>query len=446
MDNPTDGWDQAPFWGPSETPTLRSGRTLPASATPGAPVPASPVPSTGPHRLPEEPPYGRQTVAAQPPPAPPAPLRRRLWPAATISFLSALVGALVVVGVLALTGTFDEEPVTVVAPTIVPPTVVQNPTTEIITGAADGGVAEAVGKKVVPSIVTVQVGSVIDGTFTPEATGSGVLLDREGHLVTNHHVVADADAASVTLHNGLIYEAEIIGTDPVTDLAVLKIDASALAPIDNGHATDLAIGQTAIAIGNPLGQEGGASLTVGVISALDRIVDFGPNEQSLYGMVQTDAPINSGSSGGALVDAEGALIGITSAIGVSQAGAEGIGYAIPVELVERVTAEIIEIGEVHHTFLGILGGDHLVDTPDGALAPGGAVIDSLFGDDSAAAAAGLADGDVIVRVGDDPVTSMQDLVVALRLYRVGDAVEVEVDRAGTSVATNVILIERPDDS
>jgi S1-C subfamily serine protease len=355
------------------------------------------------------------------------------------------VGAAAVIGILALSGTFDEEPVTIVAPAV-PPAVVQNPSTEIITGAADGGIAQAVGKKVVPSIVTVQVGTITDGTFIAEATGSGVILDQEGHVVTNHHVVADADAASVTLHNGLIYEAEIIGTDPVTDLAVLKIDAAAITSIENGEATDLTIGQTAIAIGNPLGQVGGASLTVGVISALDRIVEFGPNEPSLYGMLQTDAPINSGSSGGALVDAEGKLIGITSAIGVSQAGAEGIGYAIPVELVQRVTNEIIETGQVHHTFLGIMGGDHLTETPDGALAPAGAVIDSLFGDDSAAATAGLEDGDVIIRVGDSPVTSMQDLVVALRLYRIDDTVEVEVDRGGTRLTRSVILIERPDDS
>jgi S1-C subfamily serine protease len=359
--------------------------------------------------------------------------------------LAAVLGGLVVIAALALTGNFDDEPITVVAPPAptVPPTIVQAPTTESIPGTANDDVAVVVAQKVVPSIVTVDVGSVDDGALVATGSGSGVVLDHEGHVITNHHVVADAAAASVVLHDGRSYEADIIGSDALTDLAVLKIEATDLTPIDIGEATTLVIGETAIAVGNPLGQEGGASLTVGVISALDRIVAFGTSD-ILYGMLQTDAPINSGSSGGALVDGEGALIGITSAIGVSNAGAEGIGYAIPVELAQRVTDEIIETGLVRHSFLGIEGGNHFTETADGAIAPAGAVINSLLGGESAAAAAGLEDGDVIVRVGESSVTSMQDLVVALRLYRVGEEVEVEVIRDGAAVSRTVTLIERPE--
>lgn len=406
------------------------------------------MPATGPDRLPQEPPYGPPFETPDPldaPAAQPTPHRHRLWPTAVVAMFAAVLGGLVVIAALALTGNFNDEPITVVAPPAptVPQTIVQPPTTAIIPGTADGDVAVVVAEKVVPSIVTVDVGSVDAGALVATGSGSGVVFDREGHVITNHHVVADAEAASVVLHDGRSYEAEIIGSDELTDLAVLKIDATDLTPIDIGEATSLVIGETAIAVGNPLGQEGGASLTVGVISALDRIVAFGSGE-TLYGMLQTDAPINSGSSGGALVDGDGTLIGITSAIGVSDAGAEGIGYAIPVELVQRVTDEVIETGMVRHSFLGIEGGNHFTETADGAIAPAGAVINSLLGDESAAAVAGLEDGDVIVRVGESSVDSMQDLVVALRLYRVGEEVEVEVIRDGATVSHTVTLIERPE--
>ena len=200
----------------------------------------------------------------------------------------------------------------------------------------------------------------------------------------------------------------------------------------------------AVAVGNPLGQDGGASLTVGVISALSRTVVF-DSENALYGMLQTDAPITSGSSGGALVDESGKLIGITSAIGVSQAGAEGIGYAIPVELVERVTGEIIETGSVRHGFIGIIGTNYVADAEDGALVPAGAEITELWDDYSAAGDAGFVPGDAIVEVEGVRIRTMEDLVVQLRLFHVGDEILVTATRAGAPVTAAVILDERPDD-
>ena len=194
---------------------------------------------------------------------------------------------------------------------------------------------------------------------------------------------------------------------------------------------------------NPLGQEGGASLTVGVLSAFNRDVVFSDGSR-LSGMIQTDAPITQGSSGGALVDIDGALIGITSAIGVSEAGAEGIGYATPVEIVQRITDEIIDTGIVRHAFLGIEGQDHLATQADGAVKPDGAEIATLLSD-SAAGDAGLQQGDIIIRMDDVEVTTMQDLVLALRRYRVGSEVELEVVRNGQNVSAVVVLGERPDD-
>ncbi|MFV2000760.1 MAG: S1C family serine protease, partial [Acidimicrobiia bacterium] len=234
------------------------------------------------------------------------------------------------------------------------------------------------------------------------------------------------------------------GTDPLTDLAVLKISADNLVPVEFGSSDALVVGDPAVAIGNPLGQDGGSSVSVGIVSAFNRQVEFGDGSL-LHGMIQTDAAINSGSSGGALVDSEGKLIGITSAIGVSQAGPEGIGYAIPVELVERITAEIIETGDVQHPFLGVTVGTFLEQAPDGATTPSGSDIQTIEGTDSAAGIAGLEPGDVIVRIGDKEISNQTDLILAVRLYRVGDMVEFEALRDGVSMTFDVVMGQRPEE-
>src|SRR5665811_937339 len=295
--------------------------------------------------------------------APPAE-RRNTISTGAVAFMSAVVGAVAVVGLLALLGLFSTETAETAAPASGPTsaTVAQQVRTEIAGYEAAPDVAEAVAVKVFPSVVTVEVGNLEDGTLTLTGSGSGVILN-DGYVITSHHVVQDTTVSRIVLQDGRIYEAELVGSDAYTDLAVLKVVADGLTPIDFGSTEGLKIGQTAIAVGNPLGQVGGASETVGIISALSRMVQFG-NDSSLYGMLQTDAPITSGSSGGALVDAEGNLIGITSAIGVGRGGAEGIGYAIPIELVERVTSEIIERGTVHHTFVGIYGSDFVKTADD----------------------------------------------------------------------------------
>jgi S1-C subfamily serine protease len=270
------------------------------------------------------------------------------------------------------------------------------------------------------------------------------VITDDGYIITNHHVIEDTTVFRVVLQDGRTYDATLVGSDAYTDLAVLSVDIDHLSPIEFGSTDDLVVGQRAIAVGNPLGQEGGASLTEGVISALSRTVQFG-NDSALYGMLQTDAPITSGSSGGALVDVSGKLIGITSAIGVGRGGAEGIGYAIPVELVKRVTSEIIETGTVHHTFIGIYGQDYVDTAEDGALVPAGAEIAELWEDGSPAGDAGFKAGDGIVDIDGTPIRTMEDLVVDLRLYRVGDDIEVTVLRDDEPITATVTLVERPAD-
>ncbi|MCJ7726090.1 MAG: S1C family serine protease, partial [Acidimicrobiia bacterium] len=157
----------------------------------------------------------------------------------------------------------------------------------------------------------------------------------------------------------------------------------------------------------------------------------------------TDAPITRGSSGGALVDDHGRLIGITTAIGISDVGAEGLGFAIPIELVRRITDDLIEFGEARHAFLGVTGSTFFTEAADGATIPAGVAVASVF-DDTAARLAGVEDGDIILSVDGAPVTTMEQLVTVIRLYRVGETVDIVVDRAGEELAIPVTLLERPE--
>jgi S1-C subfamily serine protease len=183
-------------------------------------------------------------------------------------------------------------------------------------------------------------------------------------------------------------------------------------------------------------------VTVGVISAFGRRVQTSIDEE-LFGMLQTDAPITRGSSGGALVDSQGRLIAITSAIGISDVGAEGLGFAIPIELVRRITDDIIEFGAARHAFLGVTGSTFFTEASDGATIPAGVAVASVF-DDTAAQLAGIEAGDVLVSVDDKPVRTMEQLVTVVRLYRVDEAIDIVVERDGEEITVTVTLMERPE--
>lgn len=354
-----------------------------------------------------------------------------------VGIASGVLAAALTVAGLAIAGIFDR-PETIVQQVAAP----SQPAQIIVDGDASS-TAAAVALKVKVSVVAVEVGSENeDNNFIPFASGSGVILTDDGLIVTNHHVIEDADLARVILQDGVIYQARIIGSDPITDLAILQIDATGLIPIEVGSTGELAIGDQAVAIGNPLGLPGGASVTVGVISAFDREVTVGSTpEDRLFGMLQTDAPITRGSSGGALVDDRGRLIGITTAIGVTDAGAEGVGFAIPVELVTRITDEIIERGFVRHPFLGVLLQDHFEER-NGAQFPEGAVI-MEFVDPSGARDAGLEVGDRLTVINGRVVHTKEDIINELRNFRVGDTITFEVIRDGAMFGTEVVLGERP---
>lgn len=380
-------------------------------------------------------------------PDPRTPSHRRFgWIAVGIA-----LGVLVTIVVLAIISQESEEPTTsattalterpqatTVEPTTAAPSTTAVPSTEApaVASAAEAPApsgsadsleafdASAVGDLVIPSVVTVEVNSATG----LNGSGSGVVYDTAGHIVTNSHVVEVGTVFDVVISDGRVYEAELVGSDPTTDLAVLRVSARDLTPIELGSTDELEVGDPAVAAGSPLGLGGGPSLTVGVLSAFERVVQTDA-ATTLFGMLQTDAPITEGSSGGALVDANGALIGITTAVGVSSVGVEGIGFASPVEIVTRVADEIIAEGEASQPFLGITGSTAFTDTSDGGARPIGVEIEQVEAG-SAAIAAGLDTGDVVTAFDGLAIDTMEELVAQLRRFAVGDVITLTVETGG----------------
>jgi serine protease Do len=370
-----------------------------------------------------------------------------------------LIGSALTVGALWLGGVFeDEAPITAGAGSA-DVVVTSNPVDETVSGEVtitplDGNSrVSTVAARAIPSIVTVEVGDNVtvpagdttESVFHAFATGSGVVFRSDGYILTNNHVVEDTVITKVVFSDGRKFEAEMVGTDPLTDIAVLKIDATGLPTIEFADITDLAIGDEAIAVGSPLGLEGGPSVTAGVVSAFNRQLNTGPGpNDSLYGLLQTDAPITLGSSGGALLNGEAQLIGITTAIGVSDVGAEGLGFAVPVDMVQRLSEDLITDGRVRHAYLGIGVDDAMIDLGDGAEIPAGAAITG-FASGSAIQLAGADVGDVIIEINGISVSTKFDLLSLLRSYRAGDRIDILVTRSEEEVSLTVELGLRPDD-
>jgi S1-C subfamily serine protease len=294
-------------------------------------------------------------------------------------------------------------------------------------------------------------------------TGSGFIYDQDGHIVTNYHVIEGAESVSVALANGETYPAEIVGTDPSTDLAVLRIEAENLpSPIPLGDSDLLRVGQFVLAIGNPFGQEG--TLTMGVISALGRVIE-GPDGRFIGEAIQTDAPINPGNSGGPLLDLRGRVIGVNSQIISPVRGSAGIGFAVSSNAVRRVVPQLIAFGRYPHPWMGV----YLLElSPEWSRAlqdagmempvEEGILITEVY-PDSPVDEAGLRGGDrtvrfgninvpiggdVIVAIDQMPITSYEELTVYLETETlVGDTVAVTIIRDGSEMIIDVTLAERP---
>jgi serine protease DegS len=270
------------------------------------------------------------------------------------------------------------------------------------------------------------------------ALGSGVIVDAAGHIVTNHHVIANADSIRVQLADGREAEASIVGRDPDTDLAVLKIGLARLAVMPLGRSDQLRVGDVVLAIGNPIGLS--QTVTHGIVSATGRgqlgVATF-------ENFIQTDAPINVGNSGGALIDSTGTLVGINTAVIAKNLGVEGIGFAIPVNLVRGVLREITEKGRVVRGWIGIAPEDIADDMARRlGLARGGVVITNLYVN-SPAQAAGLAPGDLVLAVNGDDVRSAQEALARIATLVPGTTLTLRVQRGAQVADVKVAVAERP---
>ncbi len=282
---------------------------------------------------------------------------------------------------------------------------------------------------------------------TPAGTGSGFIWDDQGHIVTNFHVIQEGNAFEVVLYDQKVYDAKVRGAFPDQDLAVLKIDAprDKLRPIPLGSTQDLKVGQKVLAIGNPFGLD--HTLTMGIVSALNRTLES-VNQRKIEGAVQTDAAINPGNSGGPLLDSAGRLIGVNTQIFSTSGSSAGIGFAIPADTVNEVVPQLIEHGRVIRPGLGIYAHPYNKQIMR-QLGIKGLLIEDVQRN-GAASRAGLRGvrwsrngspilGDIILKIDDKEIHSLNDLISTLNYYQVGDRVRVTFIRDGETMKTDLTL-------
>jgi serine protease Do len=304
-----------------------------------------------------------------------------------------------------------------------------------------------IARRLRPSVVRVLTeGATLDifGRAVPsQGVGTGVILDEEGHIVTNHHVLAVGNRLgnriTVTLDDQRTFTAQVVGTDPPTDLAVLSIPADGLTPATLGRAADLPVGADVVAIGQALGLEGDPTVTRGVVSAKGRVIE--EETYTINDAIQTDASINPGNSGGPLVNSYGEVVGINTAI---IQGAQNIGFAISIDLVKPIVEELIEKGQVSRGFLGI----DIVDITPSLASNFDLPVDYGVGITEVqrggpADLAGLRLEDIIVRLADQKIDNNGDLLQALTVHRTGETVEVQYYRGQELRETEVTLSKRP---
>jgi putative serine protease PepD len=298
--------------------------------------------------------------------------------------------------------------------------------------------------------------SPLGGEQQAQGQGSGFVYDAEGHIVTNDHVVEGAEQVSVRFWDGSTYDATVVGTDPSTDLAVIKVDApaSVLKPLELGDSTQLSVGEGVVALGSPFGLEGTA--TSGIVSALNREMTS-PNGFTISNSIQTDAAINHGNSGGPLLNAAGQVIGVNTQIKSDSGGNDGIGFAVPSSTVAEIVPQIVSSGSVEHAYLGVAVASLPQSVADELGVPAGVMVTEVRQGTPAAeaglrAATGSATvdgqsyptgGDVITAVDDTAIGDGADLQSAIDAKRPGDTVSITFTRDGTSTTVEVSLGTRP---
>ncbi len=333
------------------------------------------------------------------------------------------------------------------------------PTPSAAVPAGQQGSLVTLYKQLSPGIVNIDV-SMGQGALAGQGEGSGFIYDDQGHIITNNHVVDQANHVTVVFYNGIEADATIVGTDPYSDLAVLKVDKlpAGTHPLTLGNSDQVAVGESVIAIGNPFGL--GSSMTAGIVSAVGRTIESGATPFSIPQAIQTDAAINPGNSGGPLLNLQGQVVGVNAQIATngSQASA-GVGFAIPVNIVRQVVPVLLQKGSYQWPWLGVSGGsvDLAVMKANNLPNQRGAYIDEVTRG-GPAAKAGLqgstgsqivdgvqvpTGGDVIVAIDGKPVDNFDTLLVQIASHKPGDQVKLTVLHDGTSRQITVTLEGRP---
>ncbi len=375
---------------------------------------------------------------------------------------SAVLGGVVAVGAVALLGGLDSG-TTVVTETSAAPS------SRLAPASGDAMTINEIYERAASGVVRINAtnNSTSSGSTSPfggqqSALGSGFVIDKAGHIVTNYHVVEGASEVTVSFSNRDTVKAEVVGTDPSTDLAVLRVEtsASALTPLPLGNSDVVRVGDAVVAIGNPFGLD--RTATSGIVSALQRLITA-PNRFTIDHVIQTDAPINQGNSGGPLLNARGQVIGVNTQIetgsGTSATGNVGIGFAVPSNTVKDAVAQLLRTGSVDHAYLGISGqalSEDLAETYNLPVAAG-VLVESVT-NDSGADKAGLKGGkkqvvvagqsyvlggDIIVAYDGEKISSIEQLRDAIAGHKPGDKIKLLVYRDAKKTSVTVTLGRQP---
>ncbi|MEM1575259.1 MAG: trypsin-like peptidase domain-containing protein [Nitrososphaerota archaeon] len=298
-------------------------------------------------------------------------------------------------------------------------------------------------EKTNPSVVNVSTVHLLDVfpfySVPIKGVGSGVIIDSDGYIVTNNHVIEGAEAVEVSLNDGRVFKGRIIGRDPSSDLAIIKIDAKNLKAAELGDSSNLKAGQFIIAIGNPFGLRGGPTVTIGVISAINRSINT--EKGIMEDLIQTDAAINPGNSGGPLIDLNGKVIALATAI---IPFAQGIGFAIPINKVKKIAEDLIKYGKVIRPWLGIYGVDLTPQLSSYYNLPvqEGVIIAKVIRG-SPADISGIEEGDIILSVDRIPIKNMVELQKIIQNKKVGEEITIRIIRDYKTYDVKVELSKSP---
>ncbi len=274
--------------------------------------------------------------------------------------------------------------------------------------------------------------------FVQQGSGSGVIISEDGYIVTNNHVVSGSDKIEVILNDKRTYEAELIGNDASTDIALIRIKEKGLTFLNYGNSDMVKIGEWALAVGNPFNLN--STVTAGIISAKGRNNILNTNSKPIESFIQTDAVVNPGNSGGALVNTDGELIGINTAIATSNGAFQGYSFAVPVNIVKKIVSDLVEYGTVQRAYIGVSIQD--IDSKFAAennLKQLNGIFVNGLSEGGSAADAGVKEGDIITKIQDVPVTSVSALQEQISRYRPGDKVNVTLSRSNKEITLPVVL-------